>query len=265
MIMNLQFLIIDPQYDFANPAGSLFVPGADKDSERLAAMLKRHVSKIEDIHVTLDSHHLLDVAHPIFWIDAKGKHPAPFSCITQDDVRNGKWKAAHPGFQERAAAYVEALKAGGRYDLVIWPPHCLIGGMGNNVVSPVAEVLLKWENTFAMVDYVTKGSNMWTEHYSAVQADVPDPEDPGTQLNTRLIDTLETADLIALSGQALSHCVANTVRDIADNFGDENISKMVLIEDTSSAVPGFEETGRKFLAEMQARGMRTAKSTEYLV
>ncbi|MEN8219300.1 MAG: hypothetical protein ABFS56_23650 [Pseudomonadota bacterium] len=228
-------------------------------------MIKRHLSKISDIHITLDTHHLLDIAHPLFWVDAKGKHPAPFTCIMLDDVRSGKWKTTLLGFQERATSYVEALKVNGRYDLIIWPPHCLIGSQGNNVVAPIAEIVLAWEIGFAMVDYVIKGSNIWTEHYSAVQADVPDPADPGTQLNMRLIETLVSADLIVLSGQALSHCVANTVRDIANNFGDENVSKMVLIEDTSSPVPGFEHLGEDFVKEMKARGMRTANSSDYLV
>ncbi|EIJ43478.1 hypothetical protein BegalDRAFT_2636 [Beggiatoa alba B18LD] len=263
--MNLQFLIIDPQNDFANPKGNLFVAGADKDSERLAAMLKRHLDKIDDIHVTLDSHHWVDIAHPVFWVDSKGNHPAPFTTITVDDVQTGKWRTTQPNCQARALNYVQALKTGGRYDLTIWPPHCLIGHYGHNVVDPIAKTLIEWENQLAIVDMVTKGSNPWTEHYSAVQADVPDPEDPSTQLNTRLISTLEDADLIALSGQALSHCVANTIRDIANNFGEANISKMVLIEDTTSPVSGFEALADQFLREMKGRGMRTAKSTEFLV
>jgi len=263
--MNLQFIIIDPQNDFSNKNGNLFVPKADQDSERLATMLKRHLSKIDDIHVTLDTHHWIDIAHPVFWVDSKGHHPAPFTTITEEDVLIGRWKTKHPGFQPRALDYVKALKVGGRYQLTIWPPHCLIGQSGHNVVTPIANILNEWENTFAMVDFVTKGSNMWTEHYSAVQADVPDPEDPSTQLNIRLIETLESADLIAISGQALSHCVANTVRDIANNFGDENIHKMILIEDTTSPVPGFEPLAHQFLVEMTARGMKTVKSTEFLV
>jgi hypothetical protein len=44
---------------------------------------------------------------------------------------------------------------------------------------------------------VTKGSNMFTEHY-AVFADVPDPKDPSTQLNTPFI---EEADVIIFSGE----------------------------------------------------------------
>ncbi len=263
--MNLQFLIIDPQNDFAHPDGHLFVPGADKDAERLRDMLTRHQSHISDIHITLDSHHLLDIAHPLFWVDGKGQHPAPFTLISEDDVNHGRWKTTHPGFQARATEYVKALKVGERYELCIWPPHCLIGSAGNDVVQPIAEAVLAWEQEFAMVDYVTKGSNIWTEHYSAVQADVPDPKDPSTQLNTQLIQVLEEADLIALSGQALSHCVANTIRDIADYFGDESINKMVLIEDTTSSVPGFEALGERFLTDMTARGMQTAKSTEFLV
>jgi len=263
--MNLQFLIIDPQNDFANPNGSLFVPNADKDSERLAIMLKRHLSEIKGISVTLDTHHWVDIAHPIFWINEKGQHPAPFTVITEESVLNGQWKTTRLDDQNRATDYVKTLKTNGRYDLVIWPPHCLIGQWGNNVVTPIADTLNQWENSFQIIDYVVKGTNMWTEHYSAVKADVPDSEDSSTQLNMDLIKALEKADIIACSGQALSHCVANTIRDIADNFDTVNIQKLVLIEDTSSPVLGFEAFGEQFLAEMKARGMRTAKSTDFLI
>jgi nicotinamidase-related amidase len=132
-------------------------------------------------------------------------------------------------------------------------------------VAPIAGALMEWEKTFAVVNYALKGSNMWTEHYSAVRADVPEPTDPSTLLNTDLIARLEQADVIACSGQALSHCVANTVRDIADIFAEENISKLVLVEDTSSSVSGFEALGEQFVRDMKAQGMRTVKSTEFLV
>lgn len=262
--MNLQFLIIDPQNDFAHPTGSLYVPYADKDSERLARLIKRLKSTINEIHVTLDTHHWVDIAHPIFWLDPQGKHPVPFTAITYDDVLNGKWQTTRPDYQARAIDYVKALKMNGRYELTIWPPHCLIGKSGHNVVNPIASALMEWENTFAIVDYVFKGSNIWTEHYSAVQAEVPDPEDSSTLLNTRLLDRLKQADVIAISGQALSHCVANTVRDIADNFSQENIRKMVMIEDTTSSVPGFETLGEQFLVEMKARGMQTVRTIDFL-
>jgi len=263
---HVELLIIDPQNDFSDvPGAALPVPGARADGERLAGLIDALGDRLEDIHVTLDTHQLVDIAHPIFWVDSDGNAPAPFTQINREAVAQGRWRPRNPAFAERALAYVQALADNARYDLTIWPPHCLVGTWGHSVMEPVAAALRRWEEGFARVDYVTKGHNPWTEHYSAIQADVPDPDDATTQLNTRLIQTLEQADTVLLSGQALSHCVANTVRDIADNFGAASIGKLVLIEDTSSPVPGFEVLGQQFLADLTRRGMHTLKSTEILV
>jgi nicotinamidase-related amidase len=263
--MNLHFLIIDPQNDFADPRGSLFVPGADKDLERLAIFLERHLTQVSAIHVTLDTHHWVDIAHPIFWQDSQGNSPKPFTVITEEAVLTGQWRTRQPHYQARAVEYVKSLRINGRYQLTIWPPHCLIGKPGHNVVPPLAEILTAWEDTFAMVDYVMKGSNCWTEHYSALKAELPDLDDPHTLLNTSLINELKSADLVVCSGQALSHCVANTLRDLVANLDPADISKFVLIADTTSPVPGFEKLAQQFLTEMATWGIRTVKSTEFLV
>lgn len=264
--MKLELVIIDPQNDFCNPKGALFVTGADKDAERLGAMITRLGNNLKKIHVTLDTHHYADIAHPSMWINSEGKNPSPFTLISEADVDNGVWRALHPSLQNAQVNYVHQLAKNGRYPLCIWPPHCLIGTWGHNVVSPVGDALTAWEKrnpVVHFVDYVTKGSNYLTEHYSAIQADVPDPTDAGTTLNIPLIQTLQEADVIGLSGEALSHCVANTVRDIANNFGEDNIKKLVLLEDTSSNVPGFEKFGTDFVKEMVARGMKVDKSTTF--
>lgn len=260
----LELLIIDPQNDFSDaPDATLPVPGALADAKRLTKLITRLNDRIDDIHVTLDTHQLVDIAHPVFWVDSRGEHPQPFTQISIEDVGNGRWRPFNPQFRQRALAYVNSLAENARYELTIWPPHCLVGNWGHNIMGPVAQALRDWETGFARVDFVTKGHNPWTEHYSAVQADVPDPEDPTTLLNTRLIETLENADIIVLSGQALSHCVANTVRDIADSFGDESIGKLVLLEDTSSPVPGFEDLADSFVADMKKRGMQVCKSHQF--
>jgi nicotinamidase-related amidase len=128
------------------------------------------------------------------------------------------------------------------------------------------EALQQWEQQrFAMVDYVTKGSNPWTEHYSAVCADVPDPADPGTQINTRFIQTLAEADIVVIAGEAGSHCLANTVRDVADSFGDDaTIKRLVLLEDATSPVPGFERLQAEFIREMRGRGMQVTTTRDFL-
>lgn len=262
--MKTHLLIIDPQNDFHDQDGAaLPVPGAMSDSTRLAKFIQKKQRAISDIHITLDTHQQLDIAHPMMWVNSSGAHPKPFTIISAADVSSNIWRAYNPAFQQRVSRYVEQLETNGRYPLCIWPPHCLVGGWGYGVVEKLWNAVGEWENQrMRRADYVTKGHNPWTEHYSAVQADVPDPSDPTTQLNADLIKTLEQADQVLLAGQALSHCVANTVRDIANNFGDDAIEKLVLIEDGSSPVSGFEYLADEFLTEMKGRGMQVVKTAQ---
>jgi nicotinamidase-related amidase len=98
-----------------------------------------------------------------------------------------------------------------------------------------------------------------------VQADVPDAADASTQINTRLIRTLENADIVLIAGEARTHCLANTVRDIANNFGDDSfVSKLALLTDASSDIPGFEIHAQTFMNEMVGRGMQVSTTTEFL-
>ena len=255
--------MIDPQNDFCiangpgGEKGALVVGGADQDMARLASFITKNEKRIEEIHCTLDSHQSVHIAHPIMWRNSKGEHPAPFTAITSADVKNGTWMAAYAPFQKRQQAYVDTLEKNGRYVLVIWPPHCLIGSWGAAVVPSVHAALMAWEsNRFNRVNFVAKGSNLFTEHYSGVMADVIDDADASTKLNVNLIDALTVADEILITGEALSHCVANTVRDVAAQFGVDNVKKFTLLQDTSSNVGGFEKLGRDFVLELAGKGMK---------
>ncbi|MEK6881014.1 MAG: hypothetical protein AABY22_15455, partial [Nanoarchaeota archaeon] len=166
---------------------------------------------------------------------------------------------------QRMLLYTETLEKNDRYKLCIWPPHCLIATPGHNVYTPIREALLDWEKDVAMVDYVTKGSNYLTEHYSCVQSDVPDPSDPSTQLNIKLIETLQKTDLLVCCGEALSHCVLYSLLDICNNFGEENIKKMYLIRDCSSIIPGFEDNTEKTLNSLIKRGLNITTHDKFLL
>jgi len=254
-----ELLIIDPQNDFCVDSAPLCVPGAMEDMERLAKMIDRCGEKFDDIHVTLDTHHRLDISHPQMWLDKNGNHPPltpPFAVISSEAMENGDWRPRFRQWYDRILAYEKALEVNGRYPHVVWPEHCLVTTPGHNVVECLRGPLYNWEGQPAQVDYVTKGSNMWTEHYSAVQADVPDPQDHTTQLNTRLITTLERADIVYLSGEALNFCLANTGLDIANNFGADHVKKLHLLEDATSPVPGFDQLTDAFMNDMIGRGMQ---------
>jgi len=275
---NTQLLVIDPQVDFCDPTGALFVPGAVEDSVRLATMIDRLGTGIKDIHITLDSHTQLDISHIMWWKYVDGQAVKPFTVVI---TRHGRIYGmeinltdgslgperelitAAPFAAQRTLDYLEALEKSGRYGHTIWPDHCIIGSVGHSITQSIFDAVLGWEQKiFGRAQRVVKGSNIWTEHFGIVKAEVPDDTDSSTQVNTKLIDILIAADEVFLAGQASTHCVANSVMDIADEFGDENIHKLILLEDATSPVPGFDALEADFKAKMTARGMQSAKTTD---
>ena len=300
--MSTCLMLIDPQNSFCEVlspedqkklrSGELCVPNAWEDMKNLAAMVKQAPMSIDDWVTTLDSHYRLHIAHPTFWKSVSdGSVPAPFTimklengkimgynAITNDCV--GEYTTVIPNFLEwtdqsgerkGAIPYLEKLQASGRYPLCVWTEHCIIGTRGHNIVEPILDAMDVWEDAHrnaggaAYVQRVTKGSFLFSEHYGAVKAEVPDPDEPSTQLNADFIDNLTRHDTILLAGEALSHCLANTVRDIDSNTSDDDyIKKCILLTDCTSSVTGFEQLGEDFVNDMCAKGMQAMTSTEYL-
>lgn len=70
--------------------------------------------------------------------------------------------------------YTRRLEEKGRFQLCIWPEHCLIGSDGHNLVQIVMDAIKEWSNkTGGSVEWVDKGQNLLTEMYSALCAEVP--------------------------------------------------------------------------------------------
>jgi nicotinamidase-related amidase len=271
--LNVQLLIIDPQNDFCDiPGAMLPVAGAQADMERVAQLIRRVGGKLDDIHVTLDSHRLIDIAHPAWWMDQNGNPPNPFTMISAADIEAGIWTPRNPSFRSKTLDYAHSLESTpDHYKIFVWPPHCLIGTWGHSVNAQLNEALQAWSGAeYAIVDYVTKGSNPWTEHYGALMAEVPDSNDPSTALNTSVLQMLSEADIVAVTGEASSHCVLKTVKQIADNIGDDHIKKFHLLRDCMSPVgaapggPDFPKIAEAFLREMKSRGMTITTSTDFL-
>lgn len=279
----IDLVIIDGQNDFLDPNGALYVTGADLEAKKLAGMIRRTIRKITKLHATLDSHHNMDIAHPQMWKDENGNHPNPFTIISADDVRNGKWTCTLLGyynpekkitFREKTLAYVEQLEKNNRYPLCIWPPHCLIGTKGANVYPELYSAYEEWiKENRSWVNFVTKGDFPFTEHYSAIQADVPEPGLIKTQLNTELLKDIGNADMIVWAGWAGSHCLANTGRDAMEYFNkisDEFIKKSVLLTDACAPVgdlPGstmFADMRTKFIDDMKSQGMQMSTTDTFL-
>ncbi len=282
MTRTVHLLVIDPQNDFCDlptdwqpghaPAGQAVAPalpvaGAHADMQRLAAVLRSNAQHIDAVTVTLDSHQRYDVAHPGFWRRGDGAAVSPFTPITAQQVRSGQFAPADAAALPRVLAYLDALEVQGRYTLMVWPVHCEIGSWGHGLHADVLAACGAWQTARQRaVKHVFKGMNPWTEHYSALQAEVPDPADPATALDTRLLQRLGEADLLLIGGEASSHCVRATTEHIVQHLPrlqpGWSAERVVLLTDCMSPVAGFEAQHEAFLQAMRAQGVQLADSSE---
>jgi len=254
--------IIDPQNDF-HPGGSLAIPTADADALRIARLIEERRDDIDEIVVSMDTHQSMHIAHAVFWKDPEGNHPAPFTRISLEDVKDGKWHTSVPEYQSIGEEYLRRLEKKGKYRLCIWPPHCLKGTPGHCVTPPIMAALNDWaaarQRTIRWMD---KGENIFTEMYSALRAEVP-TEDSRTRLNRPAIGFLRKFDRIIVCGQAQSHCVPCSTYDLLSTFTD-HFERVTVLRDGSSPVPGCEKMGAEFLEDMERRGVRVLTVAEAL-
>ncbi|KAG2783680.1 hypothetical protein PC129_g17751 [Phytophthora cactorum] len=260
----LAILVIDQQVSF-HPGGSLAVPTANEDAARIAGFITNHTSELSQIVLTMDSHQRYHIAHGIFWKNDAGESPQPFTTITSKDIKNGVWMPRDSSLSDYVLAYTKTLEASGKFSLTIWPEHCLIGSPGHNIVPNVLASALKWtKKSLKPIQYVMKGSNPFTEHYSALKAEYELPYDPSTNLNKKLIKSLQRANKVVIVGEALSHCVNYTVRDLVAAWPKKRLCDLVILTDCSSPVPGFEEPAKQFLRDMAAKGVTLMTSTQFI-
>ena len=234
--MNTLLLVVDTQNDFCKPGGSLYVKGAEKDIRVLGKFISDFWEEIDHIVLTQDNHNVIDISHPCFWEDKDGKYPPPFTIIRKEDIRNDVWR---PRFEkEEAIRYVGNLEKQGEFPHTIWPEHCIIGSYGAAISDEIMDPVKEWARKGYFFDVIIKGTNPLTEHFGALRANIPIAGSPETQLNMQLVNRFRLFEHILIAGEARSHCVANTVKQMLEIEG--LAGKLVILEDCMSDVEGFE-------------------------
>jgi nicotinamidase/pyrazinamidase len=262
-------LIVDMQVDFCHTNGSLYVPGAGGDLQRLIEFIFHHAEHITDITCSLDSHIPYQIFHPAWWADAEGNHPPPFTIITDAEVLNGRW---HPLLEpEWSTQYTLKLQERARKELTIWPYHCLSGSIGQ-VLDPELFSAVLW-HTLARKSQLTwwpKGNIPKTEHYSIVQPEIPVPEHPQGKKNLDFLRLLKASDYIFIAGEAESHCVLETVEDLVEDCAaqPEVLQRIYILQDCTSPIRhpqiDYEALTHKRFADIARRGIHFVNSTDPL-
>jgi len=251
-------IIIDAQFDFCNPKGSLFVPGAEKDVERIAELIAFQGNNIDEIFVTLDTHRAIDIAHPLFWEDPNGNTVAPFTLITAAAVLAGKWVPRY--HKEYVIEYLKKLEDEGEFRHFIWPEHCLIGSRGAALDDTIMHAVLSWTHRTG-TDYrtVSKGINPLSEHFGIFKAQVPVAGAPETELDRGFLSELESFDTILIAGEARSHCVATSINQIL-KYAPVLIPKITVLTDCMSDVTNWGHLADPIFEQAKEQGMAFSKA-----
>lgn len=254
-------LDIDMQNDFMEGIGSLAVPGSKGDVERLTRWIYSNIDKISQIMCSLDTHSAAQIFHPCWWEDENGNQPAPYTVITCDDVANGKWSPVY-GKPARSLDYLKHLEVDGKKQLCIWPYHCLAGTYGANLEGEFTKMLYFHSATRKTKPaLIQKGSDPYTEMYGIIKAEY----DPSNFLNTPILNAIERFDEIYLAGEASSHCLMESGRQILEHFaGRPDVTQRItILEDCTSPIPGFEQATQNAFDAFKAQyGIRVAKTTD---
>jgi nicotinamidase-related amidase len=256
-LFKICLVAVDVQNTFCIPGFELYVcgrsgTGAIDDNRRLCEFIYRNLDVITQICPTMDTHQSMQIFHPIYLVNDKGEHPAPFTLISEKDVQEGVWKfnpALCHSFQineefgqRHLLHYTKKLKEGGKYNLTIWPYHAMLGGIGHALVASVEEaIFFHGIARYSQPDFHVKGDNPFTEHYSVLGPEVLEgPE--GEQIakkSGKFFKKLLQFDAVVIAGQSKSHCVAWTIDDLLEDIFAQDrqlVEKVYLLEDCTSPV-----------------------------
>ena len=263
----VKILLIDPQIDFIHKDGTLCVPGAIEDTRRTIEFIYRNTEEITSIAVSMDSHIPFQIFYPTWWSNEKGEHPAPYTVISQKDVKDGIWRPLVDPVN--SLKYIETLEQQAKKVLMIWPFHTMIGSIGQAVEPSLMEAVAYHSAAkHSQPNFLSKGTIPQTEHYSILEPEVKVPSNPMGGLNTVFLDDMAKNDLIYIAGQAKSHCVLETMHSITRYFASspDVLNKIRFLIDCTSPVQhpdiDFDAMTNAELKKMEALGVKLVLSTD---
>lgn len=264
----IALVLVDYQHDFVDPTGTLYVPGSQHDVARLLTWFYANAHRISSIYASLDTHVPLQIFFSSWWKNPHtGEHPQAYTVITTEDVAHERWV---PVFQPRwSVSYVRQLQQQAKKDLMIWPAHTMEGTLGHMLVAPISEAI-SWHSAArnALPTYIVKGRTLRTEYYGIFGAEVPDPSDTESTLNLPLLDAVMKHDKVYIAGEAKSHCVLETERQLVNRFGNipELMHRLHFLRDCTSSVQhpaiDFDALAEHELATMEHQGVRLVSSSD---
>jgi nicotinamidase-related amidase len=232
----------------------------------------------------MDTHSAMQIFHPLFLLDERGRHPEPMTVIGLEDVVSGRFRVNPdvagaiaggdlPLLERHLLHYCRRLSREGRYRLMVWPYHAMLGGIGHALVPAVEEAIFFHGIARAsQASFEVKGWNPLTENYSVLSPEVLEGADgnPIGERNERLVDELLRYDAVIVAGEAKSHCVIWTLFDLLSVIRKRDpalAGRVYLLEDCTSPVVArgvvdFTSDADRAFSELEEAGMHRVRADE---
>ncbi|MFH2143402.1 MAG: nicotinamidase [Bacteroidota bacterium] len=285
----IHLLLIDVQKDFCYPEGTLYVGGRDgqgaiENNKKIAEFIYQKIDRITNITTTLDTHFAYQIFFPWFWLDSTDRYLSPHTIITTEMIKKGEvkpnpaiaWWLCNNNYmwlEKQVAFYTQELEKAGKYQLYLWPPHCIIGTDGHCLAGIIHEARMFHSFTRGAQSLAEiKGGHPLTENYSILSPEVLLRYDGQAlvQKNVRFIKTLLDSDAVIIAGQAASHCVKSSIEDLLNEIKAQDptlVQKVYIMKDCMSSVvipggPDFTDTAKQALDKFTSEGMNVVESTD---
>jgi len=275
-------------------AGRLSVTGAWDDISRGLTFDYEMLPHTTAHALSFDTHTVLDssfdtarfvatrdetvmVGTPFEYRVLKNLHPRPFTIIHGKDVwhktlnPNGLWWPVrnqettdkHMGMYD----YVAKLEASGRKTSVVpkkqlhqlWWKHNTRFTFGAGPEPTVWENIMLHAYTRDREPILFLKGLTDPEYFGIFEPQVVIGGDPFAQPNLEGLQMYTQFDLIIIDGEAASHCVLNTGIQMVDHIGSKDpsqISKLIMVTDGSSNIPGSEADTAAAYKLLEAKGVR---------
>merc|ERR1719335_1454569 len=98
--------------------------------------------------------------------------------------------------------------------------------------------------------------------FSAFKGEVVLDDDATTSYDKELAKTLAKHGKVVCCGEAMSHCVNYSVRDLLSGWPEGRAADIVVLEDAASPVGGFQNDATTFLEDMKKAGVTVCKAKD---
>lgn len=214
--------IVDPQNDFVDPAGSLYVKGAEVAIDNICKLLKER--DFDRVIISQDSHQYYHIGHSEFWKEK----PEPGTVIKISEISRNEVVPVLCDYENPKDVIRRIYERNSR-DIRIWPHHCIEGSWGYSFPDRLIQALNDWSASHLRpYEVYQKGKNPFCESFSLLDEYTPD---------------FNGTTMFSICGFCKDICVYETLKAIVDaNVLPRYLESMELIEECSTA---FGEDGEE--------------------